>query len=237
MAEDEPDQAAAEPVAALMERAGVPRARIARHEPLAGGSYNTLHRVDLTDGTRLVLKVPPSPRIPRLGYEAELLHGEALFCASAATVGVPAPRVLHAAADEAGPGAPFLVMTHLPGTPWYELADEIDGGERDRLRSVLGAMVAGLHTVKGPGFGYPAQCTGPLTGRWAPGFAAMTGAVLDDAAAYGSWLRAKYRRSGPRWPPPRPYWTRWRCPRWSTSTCGRAMCCSTAPRVSGRSAG
>jgi aminoglycoside phosphotransferase (APT) family kinase protein len=188
MAGDRLDHTAAEPVAALMERAGVPRARIARHEPLAGGSYNTLHRVDLTDGTRLVLKVPPSPRIPRLVYEAELLHGEALFCASAASVGVPAPRVVHAAAGEAGPEAPFLVMTHLPGTPWHELSGEIDGGERDRLRSGLGAMVARLHTVKGPGFGYPAQSTGPLTGRWAPAFAAMTGAVLDDAAAYGSWL-------------------------------------------------
>jgi len=175
-------------VAALMARAGVPGARIAAHEPLAGGSYNTLHRVELTDGTRLVLKVPPSPRTPRLRYEAELLRGEALFYESAAAVGVPAPRVVHTEPDETAARAPFLLMTHCPGAPWYELAEEVTGGERDRLRSELGTMTARLHTVRGPGFGYPARSTGPLTQRWAPAFTAMTGAVLDDAERHGSWL-------------------------------------------------
>lgn len=82
-----------EQVTALLARAGIAADRVGRHEPLTGGSYNALHTVDLTDGTRLVLKVPPSPDVPRLRYEGGLLHGEALFYESAAAVGVPVPRV------------------------------------------------------------------------------------------------------------------------------------------------
>jgi aminoglycoside phosphotransferase (APT) family kinase protein len=164
------------------------RAAVARVTALAGGTYNTLHGVELTDGRTLVLKTPPPAGTPRLRYEAELLHGEALFYESAAAVGVPAPRVLHAQPLESAAGGAFLLMSHLPGRPWWEVAEGMAEQERDRLRASLGGMVARLHTVHGPGFGYPAGSTGPLTDRWATAFAAMTGAVLDDAEVAGPWL-------------------------------------------------
>ncbi|WUH94910.1 aminoglycoside phosphotransferase family protein [Streptomyces sp. NBC_00433] len=178
-----------EAVDGLLARAGIARARVASRTAMAGGSYNALHEVGLTDGTRLVLKVPPPAGTPRLRYEAELLCGEALFYESAAAAGVPAPRVVHARWSEDAPGAaPFLLMTHTPGVSWHEAGESMADGERDRLRGELGGLVARLHTVRGPGFGYPAQRVAPLAGRWAPAFGAMTDAVLDDAAAFGSWL-------------------------------------------------
>ncbi|WP_329139487.1 phosphotransferase [Streptomyces sp. NBC_01476] len=177
-----------EPVARLLARAGVAPARIAELRPLAGGTYNRLYAVELTDGARVVLKVPPPATVPRLVYEAGLLYGEAQFYAAAQEAAVAAPRVLHSEPDEAGPHPPFLLMTHLPGVPWHGIAGALSGAERDRLRSELGTLVARLHAVKGPGFGYPAQSTGPLADRWAPAFAAMTGAVLDDAERYRPWL-------------------------------------------------
>jgi aminoglycoside phosphotransferase (APT) family kinase protein len=175
-------------VAESLSRAGVPADRITGWAPLAGGTYNNLYGVELLDGVRLVLKVPPSPDLPRLTYERELLRGEAQFYASAAVAGVPAPRVLHSEPDEARPGSPFLLMTHCPGTPWALGAGAPAGAERDRLRSRLGALVARSHTVSGPGFGYPSGSTGPLNGRWATAFAAMTGAVLADAELHRPWL-------------------------------------------------
>jgi aminoglycoside phosphotransferase (APT) family kinase protein len=163
-------------------------AAVTRVTALTGGTYNTLHRVELANGARLVLKTPPAAGTPRLRYEAELLHGEALFYESAAAAGVPAPRVLHAQPLESAAGGAFLLMSHLPGGTWQEVSETMAATERDGLRASLGGMVARLHAVSGPGFGYPAQSTGPLTGRWAPAFAAMTDAVLDDAERYGSWL-------------------------------------------------
>lgn len=180
---------------ALLATAGIPAERIAALVPLAGGTYNTLHRVELTDGTSLVLKVPPSERAPKLAYEHELLCGEAQFYASAAAAGgVPAPRVVHARVEPDGgddPAAtPYLLMTHSPGVPWFGEQKAISGPEQDRLRYALGGLLARLHAVTGPGFGYPAQTLAPLDGRWRPAFTAMTDAVLDDAERYGAWLPA-----------------------------------------------
>ncbi|MEE4542374.1 phosphotransferase [Streptomyces sp. V4-01] len=168
--------------------AGATGGAAARVTELTGGTYNALHSVELADGERLVLKTPPPADAPRLRYETELLHGEALFYQSAAAVGVPAPRVLHAQPLESAAGGAFLLMSHLPGRTWWEVAEGMAAPERDRLRASLGAMVARLHTVTGPGFGYPAQSTGRLTGRWAPAFAAMAGALLDDAERHRPWL-------------------------------------------------
>jgi aminoglycoside phosphotransferase (APT) family kinase protein len=175
-------------VAALMARAGIPADAIVASTPLAGGTYNTLYLADLADGSRLVFKVPPPPHLPRLRYEAELLTGEAQFCAGAAAAGVPAPRVLHAEPKETAEAGAFLVMTHCPGAPWQSVAGEMAPAERDRLRGELGAMVARLHAVRGPGFGYPAGSVAPLTDRWAPAFTAMAAAALEDAERYGAWL-------------------------------------------------
>lgn len=179
-------------VAELLARAGIPAERITGHEPLAGGSYNALYGVDLTDGTRLVLKVPPSPGTPKLAYEHELLRGEAVFHQAAAAAGVPVPRVVHAEHGGAGDPAatPFLLMTHSPGTPWFAAQQAVSATEQDRLRHALGMLLARLHAVRGPGFGYPAQRLAPLADRWAPAFTAMTDAVLDDAERFGAWLPA-----------------------------------------------
>lgn len=155
---------------------------------LTGGTYNALYGVELDGGERLVLKVPPPADRPRLAYEAELLCGEALFYRAAASAGVPAPRVVHAEPAE-GPGRePFLLMTHVPGVPWWDAAEGMADAERERLRTDLGALVARLHAVTGPGFGYPAPSAGPLAARWADAFGAMATALLDDAERYGPWL-------------------------------------------------
>jgi len=161
---------------------------VRRVTALTGGTYNGLYTVELDGGERLVLKVPPPADRPRLTYEAELLCGEALFYRRAAGVGVPAPRVVHAEPEE-GPGRePYLLMTHVPGVPWWEVAEQMAAEERDRLRTELGTLVARLHTVTGPGFGYPAPGGVRPASGWPDAFAAMTGAVLDDAERYGSWL-------------------------------------------------
>jgi aminoglycoside phosphotransferase (APT) family kinase protein len=192
-----------EQVVKLMGRAGVPAVRIADSTPLTGGTYNALHTVGLTDGARLVLKVPPPPHLPRLRYEAELLRGEALFYDCAAAAGVPAPQVVRAEPDERAE-QPYLLMTHCSGVTWYGVCEGMADPERDRLRTELGALVARLHAVRGPGYGYPAQTLAPLADRWAPAFTAMAGAVLDDAETYGPWLplpvpeiRAVFAAAGP----------------------------------------
>ncbi|MCF4136069.1 aminoglycoside phosphotransferase family protein [Streptomyces sp. Tue 6430] len=152
--------------------AGLPAGSLARVVPLAGGTYNTVEELRLTDGRRFVLKTEPAG--PGLRHESGLLVSEAEFYRGAALAGVPAPRVV--ALD-----GPWLLMTLSPGTPWD---DTFTAAERADLRRELGRQVARLHTVAGPGHGYPSGALGPLAADWRSAFAAMLDAVLDDARRY-----------------------------------------------------
>lgn len=147
--------------------------------PLDGGTYNTVEELVLSDGRRLILKTPPLPETPALHHERELLRSEAEFYRGAATVGVPAPHVVVLAHGR-------LLMTACPGTPWH-LAS-LEEAEQRTLRRELGGLVARLHRVTGPGFGYPSGALGPLAPDWRTAFTAMYDALLADARRFRAWL-------------------------------------------------
>jgi aminoglycoside phosphotransferase (APT) family kinase protein len=161
----------------VLDAAGLSPDSLAACRTLAGGTYNAVEELRLTDGTRYVLKIPPPPAVPGLSHERELLVSEAEFYRAAATVGVPAPRVVATAERH-------LLMTHCPGAPW----SDPETGEQSTLREELGHLVARLHGVTGPGFGYPSGALGPLAPDWRTAFTTMYDAVLDDARRYGAWL-------------------------------------------------
>ncbi|GHH76886.1 phosphotransferase [Streptomyces sulfonofaciens] len=164
----------------------------AAYTTLAGGTYNTVVRVDLPDGRSLVVKIPPAPGTPGLGYEQGLLRNEAVYYrAAAALEGVPVPEVV--ATDTTGP-RPYLVMSARPGVPWTEAAPLKVRRERPALRRELGRIVARLHGVTGPGFGYPGEPFGPLETGWRRAFTAMLDGVLGDAERYRAELPVPVRR-------------------------------------------
>jgi aminoglycoside phosphotransferase (APT) family kinase protein len=165
-----------------LEEAGLDPDRLAAVRPLSGGTYNTVEEFLLTDGTRYVVKVPPAPTVPGLGYERGLLVAEAEFYRRAAEAEVAAPHVV---ALGAGVLVPHLLMTACPGEPWDE---SVTASERPALRRELGRQVARLHTVTGPGFGYPSRALGPLAPDWRTAFTTMIEAILDDARDYAARL-------------------------------------------------
>lgn len=161
----------------VLDTAGLPPEGLVDRRTLPGGTYNTVEELRLADGTRYVLKIPPSATVPGLSHERGLLSSEAEFYRAAATVGVPAPEVVTA-------GERRLLMTYCPGTPWGDL----ETGEHAVLRKELGQLVARLHSVTGRGFGYPSGALGPLAPDWRTAFTTMYDAVLGDARHYDAWL-------------------------------------------------
>lgn len=168
----------------VLEDAGLDPGRLAGVRPLSGGTYNTVEELLLTDGTRYVVKVPPAATVPGLRHERGLLVAEAEFYRRAAEAEVAAPHVVAfgAGADAA---VPHLLMTACPGVPWDT---SVTDSERPPLRRELGRQVARLHSVTGPGFGYPSRALGPLAPDWRTAFTTMIEAVLDDARDYEARL-------------------------------------------------
>lgn len=161
-----------------LREAGLPSGSLVGRRVLSGGTYNAVEELTLADGSRYVLKVPPPRTVPALAYERQLLVSEAEFYRQAGTVGVPAPSPVGDHRDG------HLLMTHCPGEPWADLPE----GEHGPLRRELGHLVARLHRVTGPGFGYPSGALGPLAPDWRTAFTGMYEALLDDARGYGAWL-------------------------------------------------
>ncbi len=162
----------------VLDGAGLAPGLLAGRRTLTGGTYNEVEELRLTDGSRYVVKFPPPATAPGLSHERRLVVSEAEFCRAAAATGVPVPRVVGPLSDA------HLLLTHCPGTAWGDFPE----GEENGLRGELGGLVARLHTVTGPGFGYPSGALGPLAGDWRTAFTAMYEAVLDDARRFRAWL-------------------------------------------------
>ncbi|MFI6074461.1 phosphotransferase [Actinoplanes sp. NPDC051343] len=153
---------------------------------LSGGGFAAVWRATLTDGRHVVVKVGPPPTARLLAYEVGLIRREAEYFALVADR-APVPSVVAASDD-------WIVTSWLPGRPLTE-------ADSPAARAQLGAVVAAVHEITGPHFGYvsdPAPPPGPFThpaprpagdrasgADWPTAFAAMVAALRADAAAWG----------------------------------------------------
>jgi len=142
-----------------------------------GGTFNTVLQV-ATGDVDVVVKVAPDPAIPVLAYEHGIMATEAAYYRLATEHGITSvPRTLyHGTVD----GTEALVLSLCPGQPWPSV--ELSAEQRRALRAAVGQEIAGLHTITGPGFGYPAR---PLATSWREAFTGMVDALLDDAQHFG----------------------------------------------------
>jgi len=165
-----------------------PIGRLLYAEPLSGGMFATAYRVHFDDGRRAVAKIVGADTSRLYRYELGLLGTEALTYRMLSDSGVPVPRVLHTDFSRAAVDADVVVAEHLPGVPWLEL--QLDDAQNARVRHRLGAVMADLHRVQAPTFGYPAAAAALSGPTWREAFGLMIDAVLDDAERWGVVLPA-----------------------------------------------
>jgi aminoglycoside phosphotransferase (APT) family kinase protein len=183
-------------------------ADVASCTELTGGGFAAVWRVDLVDGSRVVVKVGPRPEVPLLEYEAGMIAAEAeyLRLVESGAPTVPVARVLHYSAGGDGPGADsvdgeWLVSTFLPGTPLPVLRSESPEIDDAPVRRELGAAIAMVHRIEGDRFGYSGDR--PHGSTWREAFTAMVESTMRDAEVWGvdlasppSRVRAALRRHG-----------------------------------------
>jgi aminoglycoside phosphotransferase (APT) family kinase protein len=176
---------------ALIAHAFGARTGIAGCRELGDGFFNAAFRLQLTDGRDVVLKISPPPGAALLSYERDIMRAEVEFFRAAAATGVPQPQLLHAGLDRAVIDGDYIVLSALDGVTWSSVQEELDEAQNAALRRQLGGHVARLHQVRNPKglFGYPAlpELSAPT---WPDAFAAMIGALIEDAHRYDVALSA-----------------------------------------------
>jgi aminoglycoside phosphotransferase (APT) family kinase protein len=151
---------------------------------LDAGTFAALWRIQLDDGSEVVVKLSPGDRAGLLSYEQDIIRTEALFYSVSGVARIPQPRLLHADLD--GP-VPHLIMTAVDGIPWSDAAERLDGEDSRRLRFALGQYVAALHRIKGKEFGY-AHLPSMTASTWPDAFLAMVDGLLTDAVRFSADL-------------------------------------------------
>ncbi|NUP52726.1 MAG: aminoglycoside phosphotransferase family protein [Catenulispora sp.] len=167
-----------------------PEVGVARSEELSDGFFNAAFRLLLTDGRDVVLKASPPPEAALLTYERDIMRAEVeYFNAAAAADGVPLPELVHAGLDRTIIDGDYVVLSAVPGVTWNSVRETLAEPQAAALRRELGGHLARLHRIGNPRrtFGYPAvpELSAPT---WPDAFAAMLGALVDDADRYGVTL-------------------------------------------------
>ncbi|MBD3943693.1 aminoglycoside phosphotransferase family protein [Microbacterium sp. NEAU-LLC] len=150
--------------------------------------FATAYRVQFDDGRRAVAKIVGADTSRLYRYELGLLGTEALTYRMLSDSGVPVPQVLHTDFSRAAVDADVVVAEHLPGVPWLDV--QLDDAQNAVVRRGLGAVMADLHRVAAPRFGYPAVDAALSGDSWRSAFGAMIDAVLADAQRWDVALPA-----------------------------------------------
>jgi fructosamine-3-kinase len=124
-----------------------PAAQVEAIDSLSTVSINTVLRVTLAGGRRVVLKV-------RAGEGQRVFDREAFqLVRLAEKSALPVPRVLAHRKDGAAGPYTYLILGEVPGVPWGRLQTVAPPGGRAQVERELGILLARLHRENaGPAF-------------------------------------------------------------------------------------
>jgi len=151
---------------------------------LTGGFFATSYRVELATGAVVVVKTAPADTSRLLRYEHDLVRAEALVYEIGATrPELLMPRLLLTDFSRSQFAGDVVVASFLPGMPWQEagFGAAADDARAARAQRELGALMARLHRVTGPHFGYLVEGSGLFGATWPEAFERILLALLDDA--------------------------------------------------------
>ena len=146
------------------------------------GHLHGVRKLCLSNGSRLVLKLSPSPNTVLLRHERYSLESEATILSFLQKSSLPIPRILRYDPRSMHLGSPFLLSTHVPGVSYADALAHLTRSEcRDielQLRSLKSAI--GQHTSSTFG---PAALVASNRGTssWRESFKSMFESIMMDA--------------------------------------------------------
>lgn len=181
--------ASAADVAAIVAAAFNGRDRALRASEVGLGDYNSIYRLDLASGRRVILRIAP-PEPSQFRSEAQLMRNEYATVPFLTPVRELTAQVLAADWTRTVIDRDWMIAEWLDGVPTPEVWPDLDRAQRASVFRQIGAITARVHAIEGPAFG-PVQ--GPHVGRWSDALVdslALIAADLDAVDAPADGVRA-----------------------------------------------
>lgn len=146
------------------------------------GHLHGICKLRLSNGSRLVLKLSPSPNTVLLRQERFFLESEAAILLLLKKSSLPIPRILRYDPRSTNLGSPFLLSTHVPGVLYADALAHLNRSECRDIELQLRSLKSSISQYTAPAFG-PAALVASNKGfsNWRESFKSMFESVMMDA--------------------------------------------------------
>ncbi len=142
------------------------------------GWFNVAYRIRLRDGTKVVLKIAPSPLVEVLTYERGAMAVElAALQLIAEHTNVPVPTVDFSDQSHELCDADYFFMPYIDADNLAVVKQGLPAVDLVAYHEALGAANRELNSVRGPAFG---PLSGPANPSWRGAFTGMVEDILLD---------------------------------------------------------
>ena len=154
--------------------------KISSIDELKDGFFNAAYRIKLENGEQCVLKVAPSPDVPILRYEQDIMRAEveSMRLVKALTE-MPIPKIHFFDDSLTLLPSPYFGMEFVNGTPLNRLRETLSQSEQSEIDMACGRYLKQMNSITGNQFGLFAHPENHVT-PWAVVFENLMNNVLQD---------------------------------------------------------
>ena len=152
-------------------------------EALAGCHLHQLISIHLSNGSRLFLKVGPSPSAALLRHEHYHLRSEAVAYSALAKSNLPVPTLLKYEKNSVHLGAPFMLTSRLDGVKYSDLLPHLMPSEKASIERQLRSHSSVISRYSSSRFGHLGMVAMKSGGykTWREAFVSMIDSIIMDA--------------------------------------------------------
>lgn len=151
------------------------------YKELTEGYYNVAYEVELSDRSKVILKVAPPMDVRIMTYEKNIMSSEVQAMRMVEQDGhIPIPQIYGYDDSCTICKSPYFFMEKLKGRSLDTIRDSLSQQQIENIYSEAGKIIRFVNDIPCPCFGYPGQTEYQGT-EWYPVFGKMLKAGLEDA--------------------------------------------------------
>ena len=151
------------------------------YKELTEGYYNVAYEVELSDRSKVILKVAPPMDVRIMTYEKNIMSSEVQAMRMVEQDGrIPIPQIYGYDDSCTICKSPYFFMEKLKGRSLDTIRDSLSQQQIENIYNEAGKIIRFVNDIPCPCFGYPGQTEYQGT-EWHPVFSKMLKAGLEDA--------------------------------------------------------